>query len=88
MDPAGDTVYELKNLVVIGRLPSCDLPVDDMTVSRQHARLIRMEQGFAVQDLESANGTLVNGQRIRQVVTLHPGDVITIGPVNFRYEWD
>ena len=64
---------------VIGRDPSCDWVIDDVEVSRRHARLLAQSGGFAIEDLGSTNGTFVNGQRIRTVLPLLPGATIRLG---------
>ncbi|HJS25985.1 MAG TPA: DUF3662 and FHA domain-containing protein [Actinomycetota bacterium] len=64
--------------MTIGRLPECDVVVDDAGASRQHAEVRRTDEGFALTDLGSTNGTLVNGSPIRERL-LEDGDRITIG---------
>jgi FhaA, N-terminal domain/FHA domain len=64
--------------VTIGRLPECDVVVDDPGASRQHARVRRTDGGFVLVDLGSTNGTLVNDVAIQEHV-LENGDRITIG---------
>jgi pSer/pThr/pTyr-binding forkhead associated (FHA) protein len=67
-----------KQTVSIGRSPGNDVVVDNLAVSGSHARLV-VEQGkFAVEDLNSLNGTFLNGQRIRKS-ELKDGDEILIG---------
>ncbi len=64
--------------MIIGRDPSCNLFIDNLAVSRRHARLVWERGHFLVEDLESANGTSVNGAPVtREIVT--PGDSIEIG---------
>jgi len=62
----------------LGRLPECDVVVDDPGASRQHARIRRTEGGFELVDLGSTNGTLVNDIPVQEHV-LANGDRITIG---------
>jgi hypothetical protein len=64
---------------LIGRDPSSDWVIDDVEVSRRHARLIPQSGGYAIEDLGSTNGTFVNGQRIRTVLPLLPGATIRLG---------
>ena len=73
------------NAVVIGRSKDCDVPLADGNVSRRHAELGRSEEGFVLRDLDSTNGTMVNGRRIRSA-TIGAGDEITIGMSTLRIE--
>lgn len=70
----------------IGRAPDNDLVLDDVQVSRYHARLIRQGSTLIVEDLGSTNGTLVSGRRITQPAVLQPGDTIAIGRTLFSIE--
>jgi hypothetical protein len=63
----------------IGRDASCDLAIPDMTVSRRHAQLERTKEGWLITDLESTNGTRVNGWRVRGKVPVQAGDVVSFG---------
>ncbi|HEY6497110.1 MAG TPA: DUF1707 and FHA domain-containing protein [Trebonia sp.] len=63
----------------IGRDASCDLAIADMSVSRQHAQLERTADGWQLSDLESTNGTRVNGWRVRGQVPVHVGDLVSFG---------
>jgi len=71
--------------VVFGRLAECDVTLHDRKASRRHARLVERDGGYEVEDLESANGTMVNGQRVRKR-RLYGGDVITIGTTDIRFQ--
>jgi hypothetical protein len=64
---------------VLGREPGSDWVIDDVEVSRKHARLIFQNDGYAIEDLGSTNGSYVNGQRIRSIVALEPGVTIRLG---------
>ncbi len=72
----------------IGRAPDNDLVVPDLSVSREHAELRNIGDGrYEIVDLDSHNGTFVNGQRIgRAAVTGH--DIIGIGRATFRLVGD
>ena len=63
----------------IGRDADCDLAIADMTVSRRHATLERTADGWTLTDLESTNGTRVNGWRVRGKVSVTPGDLVSFG---------
>ena len=69
----------------IGRLPDCIIVLTDPQVSRHHAEIRRTERGILVADLDSMNGTIVNGVRVREWL-LNDGDVITVGATSIRYE--
>lgn len=85
-DGASPTAWDLKpGTVTIGRKPENDLRLEDATVSGHHAKVVTYFQSSYVQDLDSTNGTFVNGRRVR-MHTLHAGDVISIG--KFQLEFD
>jgi FHA domain/Domain of unknown function (DUF1707) len=63
----------------IGRDASCDLAIADMTVSRRHAQLERTPDGWLLSDLESTNGTRVNGWRVRGKIPVRAGDLVSFG---------
>jgi FHA domain/Domain of unknown function (DUF1707) len=67
----------------IGRDNRCDLYIDDMSVSRLHARLARDGDGWVLADLGSTNGTRLNGWRVRAAVPVRAGDLILFGSVAF-----
>ena len=71
--------------LTIGRLPECDVVLADPNVSRRHAEIRRVEGGFVVADLNSLNGTRVNGARISER-TLRDGDEISVGSTVLRFE--
>ncbi len=63
----------------VGRNASCQLSLDDPLVSRRHALLVVAGDRVSIEDLESRNGVIVNGQRIESQTKLQPGDKIIIG---------
>ncbi len=69
--------------LVIGRAESCELPIDDPLVSRQHAALVVANDGVTAEDLGSRNGIRVNGERIERTKALMPGDVLLVGQSTF-----
>lgn len=71
--------------VVIGRLSECEIPVSDPQVSRRHAEVCRDQNGFRVVDLDSTNGTFVNGARVRES-RLFDGDELRVGSTAMRFE--
>jgi hypothetical protein len=72
--------------VVIGRHPDSDIVLNDANVSRRHAEVRAAGQGFAISDLQSTNGTRVNGLVVGLDHPLANGDVITIGSARIRFE--
>lgn len=70
---------------LVGRDHDCAVRVDSATVSRHHARIVVAGGQVTVEDLESKNGTQVNGQRVERPVALKHGDVIQIGSVAMTY---
>lgn len=77
--------------VILGRALEADVRVNDTQVSRQHARIttVRDEQrrstDYILNDLDSRNGTFLNGRRIRRE-TLENGDKITVGDTILRFD--
>lgn len=73
---------------LVGREASCDLPLADATVSRQHATLIFRNGTLSIRDESSTNGTYLNGVRLEPNTEhpLQPGDKLQLGRVKFRVE--
>src|SRR5215471_9885098 len=67
----------------IGRAPDNDIVISDLSVSRHHAELRRTASGYQIVDLDSHNGTFVNGQQVGSA-PLTEGDIVGIGPSTFR----
>jgi Protein of unknown function (DUF3662)/FHA domain len=76
-----------KRRAVIGRSKDCDIQVSDPNASRRHAEVRQEGAAHWVVDLDSTNGTEVNGRRLKRA-KLRPGDTITIGATDlvFRRE--
>ncbi len=75
------TELQVEDELLIGReAPGEGKLGDDLEISRRHARISRSEQGeFAIEDLDSTNGTIVNGRKIAAAEVLYPGDTIEVG---------
>ena len=69
----------------IGRLPDCDLTIDDALASRRHAEIRPEPDGYRLVDLGSLNGTTVNGTKVKEHL-LGDGDLIGIAAVAIRFE--
>jgi len=80
----GEVIPLGSDVLTIGRSPHSDLFLDDVTVSRHHARIVRDEQGFLVEDLNSLNGTYVNRRRIERHLLTH-GDELQIGKFKLAF---
>jgi predicted component of type VI protein secretion system len=63
----------------VGRSAGCQLSLDDPLVSRRHALLVVSREGVTIEDLQSRNGVIVNGQRIGGRTPVKAGDKIVIG---------
>ncbi len=70
--------------VTIGRRPDCDVFLDDVTVSRDHALLVRRNGEFYLDDLGSLNGTYVNRRRIESH-RLADGDELQVGKYKLSF---
>ncbi|MEX0269814.1 FHA domain-containing protein [Leptolyngbyaceae cyanobacterium UHCC 1019] len=79
-------VTQSENLWVIGRDRKATLPISDKRLSRRHAIVQYVaDKGFFLIDLNSTNGTFVNGESIRQPVLLKDGDRIRLGSLSFVF---
>jgi predicted component of type VI protein secretion system len=73
---------------ILGRAFGCTVRIPSAEVSRRHCRL-RIENGLVtVEDLESVNGTFVNGTRVRGKEIVGPGDRLSLGSVTFVVEYE
>ena len=59
-----NTIKVDKDRLVAGRDPTCDIPIDNLGISRQHCAFENRGETFLVQDLGSSNGTYVNGKKV------------------------
>src|SRR5664279_4030299 len=78
--PTPGAVYDLQaDEVTIGRGNKNNIVIRDNEVSREHCRLVRLMGDYEVHDLNSSNGTFVNGQRVVMPWMLQPGMLIELG---------
>ncbi len=78
--PNPGTVFDLaKEVTMLGRDVTNDIPIGDAEISRQHARLTRTPGGMVLEDLGSTNGTFVNGERLASPRLLRAGDTVGFG---------
>jgi len=81
---AGESFHPTGERTRIGRSPECEIFLDDVTVSRNHAVLIEREDGFYVEDQGSLNGTFVNRHRIDSA-RLENGDEVQVGKYRMTF---
>jgi pSer/pThr/pTyr-binding forkhead associated (FHA) protein len=83
------TVLPLKTAIaVIGRAHGNAVRIPSADVSRRHCRLVFKDGFLTAEDMDSVNGTFLNGKRLTSVQTVHPGDKLDIGPVSFTVEYE
>jgi FHA domain/zinc-ribbon domain len=80
----GETFHPEGERTTIGRSPDCEIFLDDVTVSRQHAVLVERDGSFVIEDQGSLNGTFVNRRRIESAV-LDDGDELQIGKYRLTF---
>jgi hypothetical protein len=79
------SLLELEPVTVIGRHPRATVRLDDSFVSNQHAQVSWNEGRWWLTDLDSTNGTLLNGRPVTSPTGLRYGDVIAIGDVQLQF---
>jgi FHA domain/zinc-ribbon domain len=81
---AGQTFQPADGRTLVGRSPECDIFLDDVTVSRRHAEIVRDGDTFTIRDLGSLNGTYVNRKRIESAV-LENDDEVQVGKYRLTF---
>ncbi len=81
----GEKFYLKKSILKIGRSNDSDILLDDITVSRNHAIIRKINKHFEIEDLNSLNGTYINGDIINNPVILKNLDRIQIGKYIFIF---
>lgn len=75
------------NSVTVGRAGECGLVIDyDKSVSNRHCKITVEDSRFYIIDLNSSNGTFINGQKVRSKMEIVSGDLLKIGRLTFRFE--
>jgi len=85
LDHTGPIIPLIKPVNVVGRHPSCDVHIDNDSLSRRHAVLVLTDSLVVVRDLITTNGTRVNSQRVKWAA-LMPNDKITFGTARYRLD--
>ena len=84
--PSGGVPHELtERVTTIGRSPENTMQLEDASVSGRHAQIEQVGEDYTITDLQSTNGTRVNGELITSV-TLRVGDRIRFGKIEACYE--
>ena len=81
---AGQPFQPDEGRTLVGRSPECDIFLDDVTVSRRHAEIVREGEEFTIRDLGSLNGTYVNRKRIESTA-LENDDEVQIGKYRLTF---
>lgn len=76
--------YKLQGEMCVGREASCHIILQSVNISRLHAKITLTEQGAQLEDLNSANGTYVNGLKVQGTTPIHLGDLICFDDQPFR----
>jgi DNA-binding NtrC family response regulator len=82
---AGKDMTTDKERLKIGAHPTCDFVLSDQTASRAHFEILYTERGYLVADLNSTNGTFLDGRRVERAY-LSPGSKILAGKTTFLFE--
>lgn len=74
--------------LLIGRGRECDLILEDQYISSSHVKIIHLGADLFIEDLSSANGTFINGTRIKGKVKVQLSDVLRIGHLELSFRKD
>ena len=80
------TVQLTRDVTVIGRSAQTDIPLADDNASRRHCQVRKWAGKFLVEDLQSKNGTFVNGDKIAKERPLSDGDLIAVGDTTIVFK--
>jgi pSer/pThr/pTyr-binding forkhead associated (FHA) protein len=83
--PLAGKVFEVHAALRVGRHPFNEVSLADPGISRYHCWILLRDGVPSVEDLASANGTFVNGERVRTARGLKPGDVIRVGSTEILF---
>ena len=80
------TFFTIVDSLTIGRSQQNNVVIDSSFVSHEHACISRTKHNYLLADLNSTNGTIVNGQQVEEEIALVDGDIIQIGAVTLKFE--
>lgn len=83
-DSEGNRIAIERFPYVIGRHPDCDHQLSHGMISRRHCALVARGNHVWVEDLDSRNGTFINGERVQQPQPIRDGDVLSVAHVAFK----
>ena len=83
---AGQTMRIEEDAVLIGRRSDNDVVIDEPQISRHHARLVRADGALYLEDLASANGTFIDGDRLKGRTLLEAGQTVSFGSYAIRLD--
>ncbi len=82
----GRQILLTPDVTTLGRASTCPVVIESDFASRRHAQIIRREESYWLRDLDSKNGTLLDGEPVRRDVLLQDGAEIRIGEARFRFD--
>lgn len=77
--------YSIDGSLALGRRGDNDIIIKDPYVSKDHFQIVEDEGGYFLEDLDSANGTYLNGDLMEDIVELKNGDMIKVGNIEFLF---
>jgi len=80
-----DEHYIIDGDIKLGRQNNNDVVIKDQYVSKEHFQIVEDEKEYYLEDLESVNGTYLNGDKLYDIVKLKDGDIIRIGKIEFLF---
>lgn len=83
--PNAGTVFPIEDECILGRAADCHVVLQDLTVSRRHARILRSGGAYAIEHVSAVNQTIVNGSAVMTSTLLRDGDVIQVGGISLRF---
>lgn len=77
--------FNLFEVTTIGRADDCDIVISNPYVSSKHAMIRKKGRKYIIQDLNSTNGTFVNGKPIKNIIRIKNNDIIRFGNEEYRF---
>ena len=77
--------YIVDDKLTLGRDKHNNIVLKDPFISKNHMMIVQDEENYFLEDLNSANGTYINRQKVEDVVSLKNGDVVEVGNVEFLF---